>query len=102
MGRASYRALDAAAEHRAPAQMRSALMPTAEHERIVTELKQSYERKLLALQQELGGEPAEKPAEPEDQELEDLRAMAEQAGVKVDKRWGVERLYAEIEKAEKG
>lgn len=33
--------------------------------------------------------------------LDDLRAAAEARGVKVDKRWGEERLHDEIAKAEK-
>lgn len=33
-------------------------------------------------------------------DIDELRAAAEQAGVKVDKRWGVERLQQEIAAAE--
>lgn len=38
--------------------------------------------------------------EPVEDDLDALRTEAEAAGVKVDKRWGVDRLYEEIEKAE--
>jgi hypothetical protein len=39
----------------------------------------------------------EQPVEPQDDsELEQLRAEAEALGVKVDKRWGADRLRAEI------
>jgi len=37
-----------------------------------------------------------------DDDLDQLRAEAEAAGVKVDKRWGADRLRTEIEKASEG
>jgi len=41
--------------------------------------------------------------EPEvEEDLDELRAQAEAAGVKVDGRWGAERLKSEIEAAEGG
>lgn len=36
-----------------------------------------------------------------DVDLDALRAKAEAAGVKVDKRWGADRLYEEIDAASK-
>jgi sRNA-binding protein len=42
-------------------------------------------------------QPDEQPVEPQDDsDLEQLRAEAEALGVKVDKRWGADRLRAEI------
>jgi hypothetical protein len=43
-------------------------------------------------------EPAEEPQSEDD--LADLRAQAEALGVKVDGRWGADRLRQEIEDAE--
>lgn len=40
----------------------------------------------------------EEPADPE-AELDALRLVAEKAGVKVDKRWGADRLREEIDEA---
>jgi len=37
-----------------------------------------------------------------DPNLDALRARAEKAGIKVDKRWGADRLYEEIAAATKG
>jgi hypothetical protein len=44
--------------------------------------------------------PPEEESTEDKSELDELREMAEKAGVKVDKRWGADRLYVEIEKAE--
>jgi len=46
----------------------------------------------------LPAKPAEKPA---DDDLETLRAKAEEAGLTVDKRWGPDRLRQEIADAAK-
>jgi hypothetical protein len=40
--------------------------------------------------------------DPVDPDLDALRAKAEKAGIKVDKRWGADRLYEEIAAASKG
>lgn len=42
------------------------------------------------------------PAPPTVDDLDALRTQAEEAGVKVDKRWGVDKLRQEIEKATSG
>ncbi len=44
-------------------------------------------------------EPEPAPAPP-DADLDDLRAQAEAVGVKVDKRWGADRLRSEIDAAQ--
>jgi hypothetical protein len=44
--------------------------------------------------------PSYQPPEGED-ELDALRAQAEAAGVKVDKRWGAERIHEAIDAATK-
>jgi hypothetical protein len=49
--------------------------------------------------------PADIPdpdAEPEADDIDALRAQAEELGVKVDKRWKAERLAEEIAKAKAG
>lgn len=59
MGRASFRERSAPASKGTPQSI-----SYAEHQRILTEVTQSYERKLLALRKELGGELPAAAAEP--------------------------------------
>lgn len=46
--------------------------------------------------------PSTEDVETRDDEVDALRTQAEKAGVKVDKRWGADKLRAEIESAAKG
>ena len=48
-----------------------------------------------------GEKRAVSPPKADDEDLDALRAKAEDAGVKVDKRWGADRLYEEIAAASK-
>ncbi len=41
------------------------------------------------------------PKDPQATELDDLRQQAETAGVRIDKRWGADKLRQEIEAADK-
>ena len=45
---------------------------------------------------------ADEPVETRDSDLEALQAEAKAVGVKVDKRWGADRLYEEIAAKSKG